>query len=171
MRAYANSSLAFTSFAPLRRRSLVLPSLFPHPVETKAAPLGSSLAGGTPPFIACRCDWRTLLLSGGAGGSRTRVRTTFPLKGLQQFFPGTHAVRVTGDFKAAPGLTTARNGLSAFGGFARLRLTHLPLSGESPTIHQQGRRLTGHSFLRRLTVPRWSQLLPPLRLPAPADTA
>ena len=32
-------------------------------------------------------------------------------------------------------LTTARKGLSAFGGFARLRLTHLPLSGESPTIH------------------------------------
>ena len=55
--------------------------------------------------------------------------------------PDTYAVRVTGDFKAAPGLTTARNGLSAFGGFARLRLTHLPLSGESPTIHQQGRQL------------------------------
>ena len=60
------------------------------------------------PFIACRCDWRTLLLSGGAGGSRTRVRTTFPLKGLQQFFPGTHAAWVTGDFKAASVLTTAR---------------------------------------------------------------
>ena len=58
--------------------------------------------------------------------------------------PDTYAVRVTGDFKAAPGLTTARNGLSAFGGFARLRLTHLPLSGESSTIHQQGRRLTGY---------------------------
>lgn len=55
--------------------------------------------------------------------------------------PDTYAVRVTGDFKAAPGLTTARNGLSAFGGFARLRLTHLPLSGESPTIHQHGRQL------------------------------
>ena len=55
--------------------------------------------------------------------------------------PDTYAVRVTGDFKAAPGLTTARNGLSAFGGFARLRLTHLPLSGESPTIHQQEARL------------------------------
>ena len=50
--------------------------------------------------------------------------------------PDTHAVRVTGDFKAAPGLTTARNGLSAFGSFARLRLTHLPLSGESSTIYQ-----------------------------------
>ena len=48
--------------------------------------------------------------------------------------PDSHAVRVTGDFKAAHGLTTARNGLSAFGGFARLRLTHLPLSGESSTI-------------------------------------
>ena len=55
--------------------------------------------------------------------------------------PDSHAVRVTGDFKAAPGLTTARNGLSAFGGFARLRLTHLSLSGESPTIHQHGRQL------------------------------
>ncbi len=55
--------------------------------------------------------------------------------------PDTYAVRVTGDFKAAPGLTTARNGLSAFGGFARLRLTHLPLSGESPTIYQQEARL------------------------------
>lgn len=55
--------------------------------------------------------------------------------------PDTYAVRVTGDFKAAPGLTTARNDLSAFGGFARLRLTHLPLSGESPTIYQQEARL------------------------------
>ena len=55
--------------------------------------------------------------------------------------PDTYAVRVTGDFKAAPGLTTARNGLSAFGGFARLRLTHLSLSGESPTTHQHGRQL------------------------------
>ena len=55
--------------------------------------------------------------------------------------PDTYAARVTGDFKAAPGLTTARNDLSAFGGFARLRLTHLPLSGESSTIHQHGRQL------------------------------
>ena len=72
--------------------------------------------------------------------------------------PDTYAVRVTGDFKAAPGLTTARNGLSAFGGFARLRLTHLSLSGESPTIHQHGRQLARGDrtlqSLRRVAPPR-----------------
>ena len=72
--------------------------------------------------------------------------------------PGTYAAWVTGDFKAAPGLTTARNGLSAFGGFARLRLTHLPLSGESPTIHQHGRQLARGDrtlqSLRRVAPPR-----------------
>ena len=72
--------------------------------------------------------------------------------------PDTYAVRVTGDFKAAPGLTTARNDLSAFGGFARLRLTHLPLSGESSTIHQHGRQLARGDrtlqSLRRVAPPR-----------------
>lgn len=40
--------------------------------------------------------------------------------------------------------------LSAFGGFARLRLTHLPLSGEPPTILQQEARLI---FLKVVACP------------------
>ena len=71
-------------------------------------------------------------------GCTTDQPSTSPFRkreGAALLAPDSYAVRVTGDFKAAPVLTTARNGLSAFGGFARLRLTHLPLSGESPTIH------------------------------------
>ena len=43
-------------------------------------------------------------------------------------------------------------------GFARLRLAHLPLSGESPTIHQHGRQLARGNrtlqSLRRVAPPR-----------------
>ena len=69
-------------------------------------------------------------------GSEFRSRCVSINAAASMLAPDTHAVRVTGDFKAASVLTTARNGRSAFRLFARHRLKHLPLSGVSPTIHQ-----------------------------------
>ena len=66
-----------------------------------------------------------------------RVQPVTATADTSMLAPDTYAVRVTGDFKAAYVLTTARNGRSAFRLFARHRLKHLPLSGVSPTMHQQ----------------------------------
>ena len=71
----------------LRSSPTVLPSLLSTPVETSASPLGrklSTVQGGAISGYARAADSLNFL-SGGDGGSRTRVQKSFALKGLQQY--------------------------------------------------------------------------------------